>query len=259
MDPAHSAIELNDLLKTTPGGRRRRRSEASRSGSRAARSSARSAASVPLALFRWRGIRAIRLLIRFDVARGTCECCSPSRPVLWDRSWPTPAAGGERVCLVWSRSAGHVQQTLHGSYARNLAHGLFDFEHGIRVVQLPTKNHRRILDLEVQAAVRDRAVAEELAFDTVEKRPVVSKLRPLTSHQVASPGHERVEPVSGLARKTPGRHSHKVTGSFNNPDAPSLAVVRVEKIGRHCRTRGQHRCSDPRSLCHAINTPVVTA
>ena len=92
-----------------------------------------------------------------------------------------------------------------------------------------------------------------------KKRAPLGKLRPLTCDQVSSPGQERVEPVSGLARQTPARHSNKVTRSFNNPDAPSLAVVRVEKIGRHCRTRGQHRCSDPRSLCHAINTPVVTA
>jgi len=39
MDPAHSAIEVNDLVKTTPEGRRCRRSEAPRSRSRAARSS----------------------------------------------------------------------------------------------------------------------------------------------------------------------------------------------------------------------------
>src|SRR6266566_5353064 len=111
---------------------------------------------------------------------------SPSRQVLRNRSWPRPAGGGQRVCLIWSRSAGHVQQTLDGSDASDVARRLFDFEHGFRVVQLPTNNHRRALDLEVQAAVRDRAVSEELAFDTVEKRAAFGKLRPLACDQVAS-------------------------------------------------------------------------
>ena len=65
-----------------------------------------------------------------------------------------------------------------------------------------------------------------------------------------------MEPVSRLTRQTPARYPDTVTGSFNDPDAPSLPGVRVEKIGRRYRTRGQHRRSDPHSLCHATSTPL---
>src|SRR5207248_10860536 len=112
----------------------------------------------------------------------------PSSLVFWDGSWPGPAGGGQCVCLVWSSGAGQVQQALDGSDAGDVAHRLLDFEHGIRVVQLPTNNHRRALDLEVQAAVRNRPVSDAVAVDTVEKRGAGGHLRPLAGDEEASPG-----------------------------------------------------------------------
>src|SRR5919108_3555113 len=78
-----------------------------------------------------------------------------------------------RLGLVRGRGPGDVEQVFDALHARNLQHGLLDIRDLKRVVDAASDGHDAALDVEIDLALWQVAIAEDLALDAIAQGQVV--------------------------------------------------------------------------------------